>query len=284
MRQLPDPVPGLPGGGRRRPHALPDRRGGRAVSEPSAETALPQAPGPAERGADPVISETFVSVQGEGKLAGVPSWFVRFSGCNLRCTWCDTPYASWNPDGHRRGVAALLAECAASGVRHAVVTGGEPMIFEAVSGLCAGLRDAGVHVTVETAGTVFRAVHADLMSISPKLSSSTPAEGDPRDPKAAWRRRHEERRTDLDALQRLIDAHPARQLKFVVCGPADLEEIRSLLGRLRGWAPDDVLLMPEGVRSPEPAVRSWLVEQCIHLGWRYCTRLHIELFGNQRGT
>jgi 7-carboxy-7-deazaguanine synthase len=78
------------------------------------------------------ISETFVSIQGEGKLAGVPSYFVRVSGCNLRCAWCDTPYASWEPDGGARTIDRVVEEArsaASRGVRHAVLTGGEPMMF-----------------------------------------------------------------------------------------------------------------------------------------------------------
>ena len=230
------------------------------------------------------ISETFTSLQGEGKLSGVPSFFVRVSGCNLRCGWCDTPYASWDPEGGTRSVADLVREAAASGVRHSVVTGGEPMIFEGVAPLCALLRAAGLHVTIETAGTVHRPVECDLLSLSPKLASSTPAAGDPRDPGGVWRARHEARRLNLPALQRLIDEHPERQLKFVVTAPADLAEIDALLARLTGWAADDVMLMPEGVRIPAPGATDWIVAECLRRGWRFCPRLHIALFGNRRGT
>lgn len=238
---------------------------------------------PGAPGALPV-AETFLSIQGEGKLAGVPSYFLRLSGCNLRCAWCDTPYASWNPEGDRVAIVDLVAEAAASGARHAVVTGGEPMIFPEVAGLCAGLRGAGMHVTIETAGTVHRALACDLMSISPKLANSTPLEGDPRDPTGAWRRRHEERRINLEALRALLDTYPERQLKFVVRGPGDLPEIESLLAQIPAVAAGDVLLMPEGVTSPAPQTRSWIGAECMRRGWRYCPRLHIELFGNTRGT
>jgi 7-carboxy-7-deazaguanine synthase len=233
------------------------------------------------------VSETFVSVQGEGRLTGVPSFFVRASGCNLRCAWCDTPYASWSPEGETRSVESIVEEAGTRAVRHAVLTGGEPMIFDAIEPLSHELRARGLHVTVETAGTVFRApdtLACDLMSVSPKLSNSTPSVEDPRDPNGVWRERHEARRIDLGALQGLIDAYPNRQLKFVVASPADLGEIEDLLARLRAFAPEDVMLMPEGVTIPSPERVAWVVEACVERGWRYCQRLHIELFGNQRGT
>lgn len=244
------------------------------LPQPDAPTPPPLADGRVR------VSETFVSIQGEGKLTGTPSWFVRLSGCNLRCVWCDTPYASWRPEGPVRAVEELVAEGARSGVGHAVVTGGEPMIFDAVEPLVAGLRRGGMHVTIETAGTVLRDVDAQLMSISPKLANSTPSADTP----GGWSARHEAARINIGALQGLLDRYPERQLKFVVAQRGDLDEIETLLGRLRGWAPGDVLLMPEGVTPPGAERRGMLVEACIARGWRYCQRLHIELFGNTRGT
>lgn len=233
------------------------------------------------------ISETFTSLQGEGRLTGVPSFFVRASGCNLRCTWCDTPYASWAPEGDVRTVAAVAEEAARSGVRHAVLTGGEPMLFGAMAALSRRLLELGLHVTVETAGTIFRGpdeLACDLLSLSPKLANSTPAEGDLRDPSGAWRRRHEQRRLPIDVLQRLLDAWPDRQLKFVVASAADVAEIDALLAQLRGVAPSDVMLMPEGTTVPDPSRVRWVVDRCLERGWRYCHRLHVELFGDTRGT
>lgn len=234
------------------------------------------------------ISETFYSIQGEGKLTGTPSFFIRTSGCNLRCTWCDTPYASWNPDGAPRDTDTLLAEALSHPGRHAVLTGGEPMMFPALAPLAAALRDAGFHITIETAGTIparpDHPIACDLISISPKLANSTPAPGDPRDPNGTWRRLHESRRLDIGALQSLIAAYPNRQLKFVVRELTDLAEIDVLLARLSGWLPADIMLMPEGVTPPTRDAKNWITRECLARGWRYCPRLHLELFGNVRGT
>src|ERR1700749_4862084 len=122
------------------------------------------------------ISELFYSIQGEGKLLGVPSVFVRASGCNLRCTWCDTPYTSWSPEGAHQSIAQIVSQVQGFGASHVVVPGGEPLIAPEIVSLTNGLRDAGLHITVETAGTVYEPVECDLMSISPKLSNSTPRE------------------------------------------------------------------------------------------------------------
>ena len=234
----------------------------------------------------PLIAETFYSIQGEGTLTGVPSFFIRFSGCNLRCTWCDTPYASWKPEGTQRSLDELVDAARASRARHVVLTGGEPMLFDAIEPLSRALRASGMHITIETAGTIFRATSqlaCDLMSISPKLANSTPR-NDPRDPDGAWATRHESRRLNMAALQQLIDHAPRKQLKFVVAGDTDLPEITELLSGLRNWEPADVLLMPEGVTTPTETTKAWLTGVCLQRGWRYCARLHIELFGNTRGT
>ncbi|HLO39502.1 MAG TPA: 7-carboxy-7-deazaguanine synthase QueE [Phycisphaerales bacterium] len=236
------------------------------------------------QGAHIPVSETFYSIQGEGKLTGVPSTFIRTSGCNLRCAWCDTPYASWKPEGAPQSIHDLV-ELARRGAGHTVVTGGEPMMFPALSELTDMLARAGQHITIETAGTMHRTdIRCDLMSISPKLANSTPLAGDPRDPAGTWRLRHEERRINVPALQGLLDGPWDRQLKFVVRTPEDLPEIDALLAQLKGWSTQDILLMPEGVVTPTQAAKDAVVCACLARGWRYCTRLHIELFGNRRGT
>lgn len=229
------------------------------------------------------IAETFLSIQGEGSLIGTPSAFIRVSGCNLRCGWCDTPYASWSPEGESQRIDDLLRWVAESGLRHAVLTGGEPLLFEPIVDLAARIRAADTHVTIETAGTIDRPAPCDLLSLSPKLANSTPT-ADRRDPTGAWARRHESRRLNLPAMQALLDRAPARQLKFVVAQPEDLPEIEGLLAQLRGVREDEVMLMPEGTGPPDTGRTAWVVEACLRRGWRYAHRLHIELFGNTRRT
>jgi len=143
------------------------------------------------------IAELFYSIQGEGSLLGVPSVFIRTSGCNLRCAWCDTPYTSWQPEGTDLDLSQILDEVAAHPARHVVVTGGEPMIAPEIIPLTERLRERGMHITIETAGTVFAPVACDLMSISPKLANSTPV--DPR-----WNRQHERLRIQIPVLSELM--------------------------------------------------------------------------------
>lgn len=228
------------------------------------------------------IAETFVSIQGEGKLVGVPSWFCRVSGCNLRCRWCDTPYASWSPEGDSRFLDDLVREVDGARVAHAVLTGGEPMLFPPIAELAGLLRSRGVHVTIETAGTVDQEICCDLMSVSPKLANSTPR-NDPRDPLGVWASRHEARRLDVEVLRRVLGRGRERQVKFVVESPADLAEVDAVVRAIEVDAPD-VLLMPEGVMPGRSREHLWVVGACVERGWRYCPRLHIELFGNVRGT
>ena len=220
------------------------------------------------------IAELFYSLQGEGRLLGVPSVFVRTTGCNLRCSWCDTPYTSWNPEGEEIPLDDLIARVLAYPARHAVLTGGEPMIQPQLVPLSDALRQAGWHITIETAGTVDAPVACDLMSISPKLANSTPT-GD-------WAIRHEATRFNLPVLQTLM-AKCAYQFKFVVSSPSDLTEICTLIDSL-AIAPADVILMPEGTSADLLRDRArWIAPLCLDHGFRFSPRLHVDLWGNQRG-
>ena len=220
------------------------------------------------------IAEIFYSIQGEGSLAGVPSVFVRTSGCNLRCAWCDTPYTSWRPEGDDWALERVLREVDQHPARHVVVTGGEPMIAPGIVELTRGLRERGRHITIETAGTVFAPVACDLMSISPKLANSTP--------QGEWAERHERLRIQMEVLRRLTAYE--YQLKFVIARPEDIGEARELVRALDADA-EKVILMPEGVEAEVLRERGvWLAGICKREGFRFGPRLHVELWGNRRGT
>jgi 7-carboxy-7-deazaguanine synthase len=221
------------------------------------------------------IAELFYSLQGEGSLVGVPSVFIRTSGCNLRCSWCDTPYTSWQPEGDDRDLDQILSAVRSfPAALHVVVTGGEPMIAPEIVPLTERLRALGLHITIETAGTVFQPVACDLMSISPKLSNSTPS--------GPWSARHDKLRIQPPVLAELMARYPY-QLKFVIAAPSDLDEVWPLVAALQADRAR-VILMPEGVDRDQLRERSvWLAEVAKTEGVRFSPRLHVELYGNQRG-
>jgi 7-carboxy-7-deazaguanine synthase len=225
------------------------------------------------------IAEIFHSIQGEGEFTGTPSVFVRTTGCNLRCWFCDTPYTSWNPEGTRRTWRDVLDEVLRYDCEHVVITGGEPMLQPEIVPLSESLATNHRHVTIETAGTVYRPAAVRLMSISPKLSNSTP-----RDLRQArWAARHERDRTNRAVMHRLLKEH-ACQLKFVVNDPADLAEIEEFLQTCPPVASEQVWLMPQGTeRSVLAAKAEWLEPEALRRGYRFCPRRHIELYGNVRG-
>lgn len=230
------------------------------------------------------IAEVFSSIQGEGMWLGVPSTFVRVSGCNLRCVWCDTPYASWSPEGPVLSVEEIVAEVTRCTNQHVVITGGEPLLFDAAGVLAAALHDRSHRVTFETAGTVFRDWPCDLMSISPKLANSDPV-GRLDEERLSHHRRT---RGNWAPLRELVEAHRNVQLKFVVNPEnvdGDLNEIEAILASLPTFEPDRVFLMPEGVDATVLRQRGrQLVPICIERGWRLAPRYHIDLFGDTRGT
>lgn len=229
------------------------------------------------------ISEIFYSIQGEGELTGVPTVFIRTSGCNLRCRWCDTPYASWNPEGEPRNLEEILREVRKHPARHCVLTGGEPMVAKGIHELAAALREEGKHITIETAGTVLPGgIACDLASLSPKLSSSTPRAGEI---EQAWIERHKQARLRPEILRAWLEAGNF-QLKFVYTQASDLKEIDALVESIGiPVPPSKILLMPEGIDEGQIATRQQeLVSLCLQRGNRYCDRLHIRLFGNTKGT
>ena len=226
------------------------------------------------------ISEIFYSIQGEGRLLGVPSVFIRTSGCNLRCVWCDTPYTSWQPEGKHWSLTKILREIGKYPARHVVITGGEPLLVAEMGELTRQLEHRGAHITIETAATIYQPLHADLISMSPKLANSTP-----------WKRArgkfaamHERRRLNLPVIQNYLDDYDY-QLKFVVEGREDFAEIGEILNQLRNVDPARVMIMAQGTTNRELNRKAqWIVELCKQHGFSYTPRLHIQLFGNQRGT
>ena len=229
------------------------------------------------------ISEIFYSIQGEGALTGVPSVFVRTSGCNLRCAWCDTSYASWNPEGSEMTTAEIVTQVSGFRAGFVVITGGEPMIAKGIHDLASALRREGMHITIETAGTVRPdGIACDLASVSPKLANSTPAHGTI---EQGWITRHESTRLQPDILRCWIEM-PDYQLKFVVSEPQDLHEIQTLIALIGGdVTPHRIQIMPEGT-SPDLLLqrqKDW-VDICKSHGYRLNHRLHVDLFGNSRGT
>lgn len=226
------------------------------------------------------ISEIFYSIQGEGKLTGIPSAFIRTSGCNLRCTWCDTPYTSWEASGEPLDVDRIIERISDYPTRYVVLTGGEPMIATGVEQLTHRLRDEGYHITIETASTVWKQVVCDLASLSPKLQNSTPFKRD----QGRWATQHERTRINVETIRRFM-AIADYQLKFVVETLADLGEIDRLLEEIGPHESANVLLMPQGTTAAELDKRGPIVaDLCKERGFRYCPRLQIALYGNTRGT
>lgn len=273
------------------------------------------------------IAEIYASRQGEGLLTGTPSIFVRASGCNLRCWFCDTPYTSWSPEGEDLSVeevvgrvlllsqTVVLAGTApttllpgdaptpkvyaassqlspaersmpespsipAQPLRHVVLTGGEPLLFAELVPLAELLHEHGHHITIETAGTLDLPVRCDLMSISPKLSNSSPAAAEhPR-----WYQRHSATRHRPAVIRRFL-ADYAYQLKFVIATPADVAEVLRYLTEFPEVTLDRVLLMPEGTDPAQLAqIDAWLEPLCQSHGFQFCPRQHIRWYGPRRGT
>ena len=249
------------------------------------------------------IAEMFRSLQGEGRLTGVESIFVRTAGCNLRCRYCDTPYASWTPEGEELSVIEILDRVEqlrqspqpaflerfmnsspllkgeGTGVHHVVLTGGEPMLWADLVALADRLRQNGWHITIETAGTLYLPVACDLMSISPKLSNSTPrAERD-----ARWAQHHATHRYAPNVICRLIAEYDC-QLKFVIDCPADCDEVLAYLTALPEIERSRVMLMPQGVDAESLVQKTlWIEPFCVAHGLTFCPRRQIEWFGSERG-
>jgi len=222
------------------------------------------------------IAEIFESIQGEGRFTGVPSLFIRFAGCNLRCRWgdniCDTPYASYEPEMNRMTVDEVAERISESKCSHVVLTGGEPsMHYDAIIQLWKRGAFGGKLVTVETNGTLkVDWPNTFYLSISPKLKS------------AGNDLPLEEYATTIQYLAN----HNHYQLKFVIENKTSVEEALALIEKV-GFKhiEDNVYLMPEGIVAEEIDSRlKFVADACIKYGFNLTDRLHLRIWGNTRGT
>ena len=223
-------------------------------------------------------SEIFYSIQGEGQLIGYPSVFFRTSYCNLRCIWCDTPYTSWEPEDKDISVEDAVDAILAHNCKQVVITGGEPFMQpKDLTILCRCLRQNGKHITIETNGTLFEKVEADLLSISPKLENSNPSEFN------HHFKQHQRNRINQLVLRQFLDYYSC-QLKFVVETERDLFEIHQLEREMQIPA-SIIVLMPQGITNNQiQEKQNWIVETCKKYGYRYSPRLHVDIWGDTRGT
>lgn len=239
--------------------------------------------------AGPGQPEVFHSLQGEGPAAGRPSVFVRLSGCNLYCRWCDTPY-TWNWEGttfvhqdtrkyrkkdeqSRLALAELIALIDAFDCHNLVLTGGEPLAqMEALTALCTTLRQAADYtIDTETNATLIPTPALDAQIsryvCSPKLANA-----------------------DMPAKQRLkakalhwFAQSTRADFKFVIEGERDLAEVEALVTGY-GIARERVYLMTQAVTAVAlQKQEQWLAATCLQHGYRFSDRLHLKLYGSKRG-
>jgi len=222
-------------------------------------------------------SEIFFSIQGEGKLIGVPSAFLRTSYCNLRCVWCDTPYASWYPEDKELSLAEILREVERFNCKYVVITGGEPFLQKKeLIILCEKLFECGYHITIETNATIYAPVKAHLISMSPKLKNSLPS------PDNEYFHIHNKNRIKPEVIRQFLTEYDC-QVKFVLDSQDDIEEIIELEENLPIPA-EKICLMPQGRKLKEIEYKQqWLVEICKARNYRYSPRLQIQIWGEKRG-
>lgn len=243
----------------------------------------------------PVI-EVFKSIQGEGKYTGVPSIFIRVSGCNLRCRFknsiCDTPYSSFDPEKSKYSIEDIRKFIDDNDyIDHVVITGGEPMMYRAeLADFIEQLQIQYKTITIETNGTFEPLPYrvgwfVDLYSVSPKLSTSLcgyDAEDYDKFNKLRLRHLKDYVRIVVDDDNRYNKEWTEVQFKFVYSGQESLDEIRALQEQYS--IPNNLIyLMPEGAdRDQLDLMRQECASVCIEYGFNYSEREHIVIWGTQR--
>jgi 7-carboxy-7-deazaguanine synthase len=232
------------------------------------------------------IVEEFYTLQGEGKYLGVPSWFIRTTGCNLRCQWanpdgtttkCDTPYTSFNPEkGTDLNITESLRELRKHPVNHVVITGGEPLLQPDLTLVCDIFKASGYQVTIETNATQYKQITAAFISMSPKLSSSYAQDN------VFEKELHAKNNNWKESARKYMDTN-LYQFKFVYNDKTDLEDI--LLAQKELKIPSkNIYLMPQGITTDQFKFKEKeMFDVCMKYGFNYTPRMHIDVWGNKRG-
>ena len=222
-------------------------------------------------------SECFYTIQGEGRYLGVPSVFFRTSYCNLRCSWCDTPYTSWTPENKQITIEDAFKQIMEFDCTHVVITGGEPFVqLKELEALCRLLHNEDRYITIETNATIYGDVDAQFISMSPKLRNSNPEKEN------KHFNNHSAKRINAKVIELFYKFYDC-QIKFVVDNPSDMVEI-DRIQRPLGIPPSSIVLMPQGITAEELRPKQeWLIEICKEHGYTYSPRLHVDIWGNKRG-
>ncbi len=207
------------------------------------------------------ISEIFHSLQGESSRVGLPTVFVRLTGCPLRCTWCDTEYAFTG--GKNMGIAEVMARVAQYGCDTVCVTGGEPLAQRACLDLLSALCAAGYSVSLETGGAL------DLTDVDPRVSKimDLKAPGSGESEKNRWQ--------NLDLLTR------RDEIKFVLASEADYEWAKTVMRERKLDAICPVLFSPVAGQLEPAQLAGWILRD--RLPVRFQLQLHKLLWGAERG-
>jgi 7-carboxy-7-deazaguanine synthase len=207
------------------------------------------------------LTEIFHSLQGEADTVGIPTTFVRLTGCPLRCQYCDTAYAFHG--GQWWQLEAILERVRELGARYVCVTGGEPLAQRPCLDLLQALANAGYRVSLETSGAMpIEQVDARVVRI---VDVKTPGS-------------REEHRNRYDQLSLL---RPEEQVKFVLCDRADYDWSRERLETLQLAQRCQVLFSPSHEQLPARTLADWILAD--RLPVRFQIQLHKYLWGNEPG-